>query len=742
MKMIFTEGNGGNEAMKLLLSIFVLFVSFCSNAAILIGNGLVGTTGNGLYAPMSLIPQSNPLILSNGNIAFGVNYTLALANGGFTNTVVAGNYTLRQGPYAVTLTVPDTTNTLYLTNLFTGGLYSNYVYNAAPSVYGTKVDSNDLAAGFLFTKLISTPYVTWTPTNEGGNEGLVLTVTGSQGSGVAVYPGHNEGPYVTNAGVVQVNGSNTLAGLSSVNTTNTYTGTLIVTNGQTNLALTAGEIIGTDANDGFVSLSYAAITNGVNSALLAQMGVLSTNSTNNVTATNNALLADLSATNTILRNALEPTNANLAWWGLWTNLYVTNGSGSVMALALITNNSGNGLILSNYFTSGSGAMPGNFNMAGFYLQNLIATNGSTNYQVLLVTNGALIASNSAGYFWTSNGVSSNTGPLAVLGAFTTANAQLGGFTLTGTSLGTNSTGYALADLNQLAVQGTATTNNFQWGALQTSNFWAKFNGVLVTNVGSGSLVATHLITNAVYVAGQTWLVVSNDLSGSGGGGGSGESLTNVTVIFSNAPTIWTNPGASISFSGSNYITGQATNGASLVLDTNFDLFLGGAGGSFGVTNGAATALSLATPGWVFTGAQHGIIAYCGSNHYQWATNIQFTGNGSGSYYCFTNTNFFTMDSGTVKLAISQAGSDSSGLYMGVNYGGYFSGNVGGTPTWETSGQWVQGNANGFTTEYPVAIADGFYIYFASTSSHSANVNIVVDVLMSGTNVSIPLNAGL
>lgn len=167
----------------LFLSFLCVSASLRLNAGVLIGNGLVGTTGNGIYGQLTLTPLSNPLILSNGNLAFGVNYTISLTNGGFTNQVVAGNYALRQGPYSVQISMPDTTNVIYLTNIFSSGLQSNYIYAAAPAVYGTKVDSNDLVAGFLSSKLIFGAGFNVVTNNPGTNESLTITNTGSGSSG-------------------------------------------------------------------------------------------------------------------------------------------------------------------------------------------------------------------------------------------------------------------------------------------------------------------------------------------------------------------------------------------------------------------------------------------------------------------------------------------------------------------------------------------------------------------------------
>jgi hypothetical protein len=336
--LYYPMGEGRVRAALFLCALCALWARQ-SPAAVIVGTGLVGTTGQGLYAPLVFLPQSNPLILSNGNLAFGVNYTIQLTNGGFTNTIVAGNYTVRQGPYSITATVPDTINLLYLTNILTGGVYSNYIYQAAPNVYGTKCDSNDLVAGFLSSKFLNTPGITWVVTNIGANEQITL----SNASGVLS----------TNA---------------------------------TNFAQTIG------------------------STLTNWAGVLSTNATN----------------------------------------------------------------------------------------------------------------------------------------------------FTGT-LSTNATNFA-------QTIGTTSSNVFQWGNTTLSNLAGLANAAgALTNNGSGSL---------------SWVAV---------GGGGGESLTNVTVTFSNAPTIWTNPGGAIKFSGSNYVSGLATNGASFVLDTNFDLYLDGDSGSAGVTNGNITA---------------------------------------------------------------------------------------------------------------------------------------------------------
>jgi hypothetical protein len=61
----------------------------------------------------------------------------------------------------------------------------------------------------------------------------------------------------------------------------------------------------------------------------------------------------------------------------------------------------------------------------------------------------------------SNLYVTGTGQNVLFGPIVNTNSLLNGFTLTGTSLGTNSTGFPLADLNELAQQGNAITNHFQ-----------------------------------------------------------------------------------------------------------------------------------------------------------------------------------------------------------------------------------------------------------------------------------------
>ncbi len=540
----------------ILNSAFIIHNSQCP-AATLVGTGLVGTTGNGLYAPLSLIPQSNPLILSNGNLAFGVNYTLNLINGGFTNTVVAGNYTLRQGPYAVSLTVPDTTNVLYLTNLLTGGFSANYVYQAAPSVYGTKVDSNDLAAGFLISKLLDTPGVTWSVTNSGGNEQVILTDTSGGFSGVAL----------TN-----------WAGLLSTNSTN------------------------------FAQAIGATISN----TFVQEQGGQASNTSINMLAATNALLAGV----TTNLGGLRITNSPLA--------YI-------------------------YMYGGAAACEIDFN-----------ANGTNRFIVIGADNYFSIYDNSNA----ANALSVDSSDGVHLGADVFA---AGTFQGNGGGL-TNAAGNGYADStitnavnSRLVAAGTTISNNFQWGGANLSNFWSGFGGMYITNVGTGSLVASHYLTNSSY---GTYafpnLVISNDLSGAGGGG-PGESLTNVTVIFSNAPTYWTNSGAAILFSGSNYISGAGTNGSVFLIDTNANFTNSG-----GITTRALSVSSnLASVRCYFDGATYTAQSQLGPRSWTGLTDnglIWFEGNGDCEYR--TNVQV-AAGAGFVPLTNHWLSSNSGAVYMHV-----------------------------------------------------------------------------
>ena len=278
--------------------------------AVLIGNGFVGTTGNGLYAPLSLIPQSNPLILSNGNLAFGAPYTINLANGGFTNSIVAGNYTLRQGSYTVSLAVPDTTNILYLTNLLTGGFSSNYIYNGAPAVYGTKVDGNDTTAGFLVSKFLNTPGIAWSVTNAGGSEQIVLTDSSGGFSG-AVFTnaaGQVVGGY-TNLAPVWF--SNAISGAIAAAVTN---GSLIVTNAGGEVIAASNSISGAGTNG-----SSFAINVGGSGAITNSGNILTSNFTAN---------GAVSAGGLISGNGGGITNVNEGNYTAWQGAIVLrNGAG-------------------------------------------------------------------------------------------------------------------------------------------------------------------------------------------------------------------------------------------------------------------------------------------------------------------------------------------------------------------------------------------------------------------------------
>jgi hypothetical protein len=120
-----------------------------------------------------------------------------------------------------------------------------------------------------------------------------------------------------------------------------------------------------------------------------------------------------------------------------------------------------------------------FNQLGFYMNvpsNDFATIDALSNQVFKGTPLGFSTSNQTTWL-------SISGPTVVYGSatFIATNPLFYGLSVAAGYLATNSTGYPFVDANQLALQGTATTNHEQWGSATLSNI---LTGTLVLNSAS------------------------------------------------------------------------------------------------------------------------------------------------------------------------------------------------------------------------------------------------------------------
>lgn len=392
-------------------------------AAILIGNGLVSTSGSPLNGSLVFTPISNPLILSHGNQTFGTSLKIQVVGGGFSNAIVAGNYNVSSGPYTVAASIPDTTNIVYFTNAITAGLFifTNYVplWSGVAGEYVTNVGSGSLVATHLLTNVMT------------GSTWLVISndLSGAAGGGVTVSAADATLTAATNAGNVSLSAA-------AMGTLLTNLANNIGLN-DTNFAKSIGTVVSNWV--GVLSTNGSNYTLSVGLVISNAYGVMSTNSTNftlagiaalGVNDTNFAQTIGQSLTNWTLTQiaALGVNDTNFAksigaaitnyaqagalslsnFWTLFGGAYVTNvGSGSLVATHLLTNavSGTNWLVISNDMSgaggggSGVSAVDGLINSVGIVVTNVGNTGSATLASSVLVTNGqSLILSN----YWAAN----------------------------------------------------------------------------------------------------------------------------------------------------------------------------------------------------------------------------------------------------------------------------------------------------------------------------------------------------
>lgn len=161
------------KTIAFILSALALSVSIFAST---ITGYLIDQAGNPKTGVITVRPLSSPQVIGTNYLSAG-NIQITLTNGGFTNTLLQGNYLISiAGSDSPQISVPNDTNTYNFVSLInTNGLL--YVFKSPGSV--VKLDSSDSTFGFLLDKLGTGSFLSKTTNSPGGNESVTLAFTGS-----------------------------------------------------------------------------------------------------------------------------------------------------------------------------------------------------------------------------------------------------------------------------------------------------------------------------------------------------------------------------------------------------------------------------------------------------------------------------------------------------------------------------------------------------------------------------------
>lgn len=164
--------------MNTFLNAILIIVLFApSVSAATVWGHLLSQTGANRAGNITIKATSIPSI-SGTNYIPGDSVTVTLVNGGFTNTLISGDYLIVTGGNASPrISVPNTTNVYNFIDLInTNGMI--YVFKEPGSV--VKLDATDTTFGFLGDKLTFGSLLTVVTNSSGANESVTVNVASSK----------------------------------------------------------------------------------------------------------------------------------------------------------------------------------------------------------------------------------------------------------------------------------------------------------------------------------------------------------------------------------------------------------------------------------------------------------------------------------------------------------------------------------------------------------------------------------
>jgi hypothetical protein len=158
------------DAMRKLLALLLLPLS-CLGATIT--GYIIDHAGAAKEGQITFRPLSTPMLIGTQYVS-GAQFSVTLTNGGFTNTMLLGDYLLIiGGQESPRISVPDNTNTYNFVDLInTNGLL--YAFKQPGAV--VKLDQYDSVFGFLGDKITFTSPLATTTNNFGANESVTLAI--------------------------------------------------------------------------------------------------------------------------------------------------------------------------------------------------------------------------------------------------------------------------------------------------------------------------------------------------------------------------------------------------------------------------------------------------------------------------------------------------------------------------------------------------------------------------------------
>jgi len=122
------------------------------------------------------------IVAGPNGLTFKTSIQVPTPNGVYSTSLLPGGYLATVGTAAWGFVVPDTTNTVRMTDLAPNTIYTNGV--SFGSIWGTRVTTNDTVTGLLIDKVVAgTNAVIYIRTNIDGSIQLVINGTGTGGGG-------------------------------------------------------------------------------------------------------------------------------------------------------------------------------------------------------------------------------------------------------------------------------------------------------------------------------------------------------------------------------------------------------------------------------------------------------------------------------------------------------------------------------------------------------------------------------